>query len=141
MCHPAALSPTHTKHTDKRKKHGRGQCSVCTARARILCALLFPRMKDEVNLKKQSPAASSAQSTRFLDSSCAWLLSQRCRLWSPHSASHEQRHQARWKSASKCDGPKKPNQHQLVNMLKVGFGRGEEFPFNCRRGVHLRLPL
>ena len=37
------------------------------------CAFLVPKMEDEVNLKKQSPEASSAQSACFLDSSCGWL--------------------------------------------------------------------
>ena len=47
--------------------------SVCTARVRILFALLFPKIEDEINPKKQSPTAPSAQSDCFLDSSCVWL--------------------------------------------------------------------
>ena len=78
------------------------QTKDSSSSVRVLCGLLLPKMEDEVHLKKQPPQAPSAHSDCFLDSSCAGLPQ-----------------------------PALSHRHQLMNMLEVGFGRGEECPFNC----------
>ena len=69
--HPAALSPDALNSKAKREQRpdthtrnspsvNRGLCCKCTAHVRVPSVLLFPKMKNEISIKKQWPAAPSS---------------------------------------------------------------------------------
>ena len=107
VSHPAAplIKHTHKTHStpDTHKLalyvHSTSEYPVCFS---------IRKMRDETSLEKQSPTTPSAHPDCFLDPSGDCLpqpaLSPSAALW--HSASHDQRHPARSKSVTRCDGLK-----------------------------------
>ena len=85
-----------TQDTQSEDRNTAEGSAVCALHVCVLCARMFPKVEDEINLKKQSPAAPEPRAACFLGSSGAWLPQQARSLsaapW--HSASHDQRHLA-----------------------------------------------
>ena len=94
----------HSRDTVK-KTDTRTKASVCALHICVSSAsYLFPKLEDEISLKKQSPAAFSAQPDCFMDSSHVWLpqpaLSPLVALWS------DAKNRKPITDLSACNGPR-----------------------------------